>query len=606
MISPAQWLLRSRQWLQTRQVAAPRRRVVRRSSSSAEALETRVLLVAQAITLADPSFQGDSAAGISGSASSFSADGQLIAFESDAGNLTPNDFNGAEDIFVRDLGTGTTVLVSATPSGFAGNGPSFNPQLSSDGRYVLFESDATDLVPGDTNNRRDVFRHDLQTGTTTLVSGGLAGAMGNNHSYARAINSDGSRAVFLSLASNLTSLPTSPVMDVFVHDFNTAQTTLVSVNFNGTAGANAGSFLAVLSPDGRFVAYESFATDLVDNDLNGIFADVFVRDLDLGTTAIVSRNALGSGTGNHQSTHPVFDPTGRYIAFESKATNLVDGGAPDNQVYVRDILTNTTTRISLEDTFDGEAVQDAKNPVFSPDGRYVAYEGKITDQLTQVFARDLLNEETLLISANRFGDHLANGHSTAPVFSPNGEDVYFASSGTNLIDGVTGGMSQIYVRHLSTSSTALVSTTLSGTAGNLPSTGPALSPDGQSLLFQSLASGLVEGDNNALQDLFLFDLSNGDRSLVSQRSPLLPAEYTSRTTPVTDQRQPTGMSSDGRYIVFTSDAVDLVSNSVVGRNVYRHDRQTGLTELVSVDAAGVSGLGGATGAPAISADGRYV
>jgi Tol biopolymer transport system component len=114
---------------------------------SFESLEQRLVLAIAAVTLADPSFWGASAAGISGNSSSFSSDGQLIALESDAGNLTQLDFNGLNDVFVRDLGTGTTVLVSATPSGVSANGPSFNPQLSADGRYVLFESDATDLWP---------------------------------------------------------------------------------------------------------------------------------------------------------------------------------------------------------------------------------------------------------------------------------------------------------------------------------------------------------------------------------------------------------------------------------------------------------------------------
>src|SRR5262249_43523556 len=142
----------------------------RRSALSLEPLEQRHLLSAQPLTLADSSFYGASAAGNSDGATPFSNDSQLAAFESDAGNLTSNDFNGVQDVFVRAVSTGAVTLISVATDGTSGNAASYNPVLSADGRFVLFESDASNLVPGDTNSRRDVFRRDLQTGTTTLVS----------------------------------------------------------------------------------------------------------------------------------------------------------------------------------------------------------------------------------------------------------------------------------------------------------------------------------------------------------------------------------------------------------------------------------------------------
>ncbi len=165
------------------------RRTERRrpKSLTVQSLESREMLAAEAITLADPSFYGVSGADESGNHSTFSADGQLIAFESKAGNLTDNDFNGEQDIFVLDRSTGSITLASATPEGVSGNVRSYNPILSADGRYVLFESDAFNLFPGDNNNRPDVFVRDLQTGSTQLVSvnlGGTGGGDGYNQAQA--------------------------------------------------------------------------------------------------------------------------------------------------------------------------------------------------------------------------------------------------------------------------------------------------------------------------------------------------------------------------------------------------------------------------------------
>lgn len=269
-----------------------------------------------------------------------------------------NDFNGGQDIFVRDIGSGDTTLVSMTPGGMSGSGPSFNPQLSGDGRYVLFESDAKDLVTNDTNGTgRDVFVRDLLNQTTTLISVNMTGGSGNNHSRAEAISQDGRLVVFASSASNLVTTPTGGQYHLFVRDLVADTTRLVSVNFDNTAAGNGLVHRfspSKLSSDGRFVTFESDSTDIVTNDLNGIFTDIFVRDLQLNTTALVSINDLGTGSGNHQSISPQFDPTGRFIAFVSKARDLVPGSPFANQVYVRDMLLNTTTHISINNTFDGE------------------------------------------------------------------------------------------------------------------------------------------------------------------------------------------------------------------------------------------------------------
>ena len=576
-----------------------------------ESLEERLFLSVDPLTLSNPAYWGASAAGVSGNSSSLSGDGQLVAFESDAGNLAVNDFNGVQDIFVRDMGGGTTTLISATPTGASGNAPSFNPKLSADGNFVLFESDATNLVAGDTNNRRDVFVRNLQTGTTTLVSVGMSGAGANNSAHAHAISSDGRLAVFDSAASNLVNLPTSNQGNIYVRDLIAGTTTLVSINFNNTAGGNNTSpavDTAILSADGRFVAFESAASDLVTNDLNGALFDVFVRDLQLQTTTLVSINAAGTGTANHNSMQPTFDATGQFVAFHSLAQNLVPGTAPKFQAYVRDLVNNTTILASDEDGFDGLDVNMALHPVFSPDGRYVAYEAKLNESLFQVYARDLVTNTTINVSADQSGEHISNGISLSPVFSADGQYVYFASTATNLVAGSTSGINQIYQRNLATGVTTLVTQDSEGAPGNQASSRPVLSSDGQRLIFQSSSSNLVSGDNNVLQDVFSLQVPTNTFSLVSPRDPLLPEQYTSRTSEVS-QREPTDISSDGRYVVFLSEAKDLVTNTLFsGKHVFRTDRLTGITELVSInpDGSGGNASSGASGPPAISADGRFV
>jgi len=573
-------------------------------------------LTATAATLADSAFWGASAAGISGNASDFSADSQLIAFESDAGNLTLNDFNGRQDIFVRDLGSGVTTLVSMTPDGVSGSAPSFNPQLSADGRYVLFESEAKDLVTNDTNGAfRDVFVRDLLNQTTTLVSVSVTGGSGNNHSSADFISQDGQLVGFHSPGTNFVT--TSPLnqQNIYVRNLTANTTTLVTANFDGT-GSDPDSFgvnKARLSPDNRFVVFDSAATNLVENDSNGPLRDVFIRDLQLNTTVLASMNDAGSESGNNSSYGPVFDPTGRYVAFASEARDLVPGNPFAGQVYLRDTLLNTTTLISLDNTYDGETARQTTLPflAFSPDGRYVAYEGSITEIHRQIYVRDLINNTTLLVSANRFSDagtsHLADGVSSRPSFSPDGETIYFASTASNLIDENTNGLSQIYARHLPTRTTSLLSRGIDTLPGIAASAFPVISSDGESLAFESQATNLVVDDNNRLKDLFVLNVATSEISLLTPRDPLQPLEYTSRTT-VTDQPQPTGVSTDGRYIVFNSEAKDLVTNTVSGRNAYRHDRQSGTTELVSVnpDGSGGNNSSGVSGSTAVSADGRFV
>jgi Tol biopolymer transport system component len=264
-----------------------------------------------------------------------SANGRFVAFESDASDLTahPGPAERAVNVFVRDLATGTTMLASVTSDGTAsGNLSSHGPSLSANGRFVVFESDASDLVANDTNTEGDLFVRDLVQLTTTLVSVNAAGtASGNGESSAPVITPNGRFVAFQSIASDLVTTDANGNWDVFVRDLGSDTITLVSVNVAGTGSANGFSFGPVISDDGRLVAFRSFASDLVADDTNGV-EDVFVRDLAKGTTTLVSVNLAGTGSGNASSTQPSLNARGRVVAFQSNASDLVandDNAAPD-------------------------------------------------------------------------------------------------------------------------------------------------------------------------------------------------------------------------------------------------------------------------------------
>jgi Tol biopolymer transport system component len=256
-------------------------------------------------------------------ASSISTDGRYVVFESFASNLVSGDTNGVEDVFVHDRQTGQTSRVSVASNGVQGNDPSYTPFLSADGRYVAFASDANNLVSGDTNSSTaDVFVRDLQTNQTSRVSVASSGTQGNDFSSSPSLSTDGRYVAFISEASNLVSGDTNGVADIFVHDRQTGQTSRVSVASSGTQG-NSGSFAPYLSPDGRYVAFQSTASNLISGDTNNR-DDVFVRDWQTGQTSRVSVASNGT-QGNGSSFNPSPSAAGHYVAFESFANNLVDG-----------------------------------------------------------------------------------------------------------------------------------------------------------------------------------------------------------------------------------------------------------------------------------------
>jgi Tol biopolymer transport system component len=268
-----------------------------------------------------------------------------VVFSSSATNLVPINTQGIVQVFVRDRQQGTTEVVSVATGGALGDLPSHSATISDNGRYVAFVSEANNLVLGDTNNCADVFVRDRQGGTTERVSVDSNGVEANYNSGTdidACVSADGRFVAFASGATNLVPGDTNGRSDIFVHDRQLGSTKRVSVDSSGTQ-ANDDSYGPWISASGRYVVFESPAANLVTGDTNGTF-DVFVRDRRINTTERISLGPGGvQGNGSSAGLQLHASADGRYVMFTSVATNLVPGdtnGAWD--VFVRDRFGGTT------------------------------------------------------------------------------------------------------------------------------------------------------------------------------------------------------------------------------------------------------------------------
>lgn len=274
---------------------------------------------------------------------SISADGTTIAFSSRASNLVAGDANQKADVFVR-AGAGPINLISHGVAGQQSNATSYQPAISADGRYVAFSSTADNLVFGDDNAAADVFLADLATGAIRRVSVSSRGGQGNGPSSNPSISGDGRFISFTSAASNLVPRDRNGVSDVFVHDMRTGSTRRVSVSSAGREQNAAASppFTQVssLSGDGSYIVFDSDATNLVPRDRNG-HTDVFRHSLVSGRTDLVSRSSTGR-QGDNDSFAPAVSADGNRVIFESFAENLGVPWAAGPNVLVRDMARGHT------------------------------------------------------------------------------------------------------------------------------------------------------------------------------------------------------------------------------------------------------------------------
>ena len=382
--------------------------------------------------------------------SSNSQDGRYVAFVSYASNLVSGDTNEWDDIFVYDRQADITTRVSVASDGTQGNDWSYTPSISADGRYVAFQSASTNLVSDDSNGFFDIFVHDRQTGTTTLVSVASDGSLGNNASNSTSISADGRYVAFLSGATNLVSEDTNlGHEDVFVHDRQTGQTSLVSRASDGTQGIY-GSSSPSISADGRFVAFSSFAYNLVSEDTNNMY-DIFVHDRQTGATTRVSVASDGT-QGDDDSIGAYISADGRYVAFSSEASNLVDGDTNSKKdTFVHDLQTGATTRVSVAS--DGaQGNMDSGSASISADGRFVAFNSLAYNLISgdtnsdyDVFVHDRQTGATTVASVASDGTQ-GYGFSSRPSISADGRYVAFESNASNLVSGDTQGHYDIFVR----------------------------------------------------------------------------------------------------------------------------------------------------------------
>ncbi len=468
-------------------------------------------------------------ANISSYYSDISADGRFVAFSSDATNLVVGDSNGQSDVFVHDRLSGITERVSINSSGVQGNDYSGFPKISADGRFITFHSWANNLVSGDNNGVLDIFLHDRQLASTSRISVNSSGEEGNNHSQMPAISSDGRYITFESFANNLVNGDTNGTTDVFLHDRQTGMTSLVSRNQSGIQG-NSASAPGSISNDGRFVAFMSLADNLVSGDSNNNW-DVFIYDMQMNTVTMASVDSSGA-QGNGFSMSPTISGDGRYVVFRSNASNLTPGdtnGSPD--IYVRDIQSNTTERISVSSY--GEQANGASlySPVISNEGRYVAFTSDANNlaagdnnNVSDVFLRDRNLDTTNLISITEYGTS-ANGPSFYPAISADGRFTSFASNASNLITDDTNGMYDIFVKEQAVipaptktpipTSTPMPTATNTQTPTSTPlpvlSTGFKSAADSEHELISGDGNGYEINPSYALTDdgLFAVDVDSG-------------------------------------------------------------------------------------------------
>jgi Tol biopolymer transport system component len=382
-------------------------------------------------------------------APSISSDGRIVAFISDATNLVPGDTNAAADVFVHDLDTGITQRVSVASAGTQANDDVFTLSLSANGRFVAFGSYATNLVAGDTNDVIDVFVHDRDTGTTERVSVATAGTQANDESFSPAISSAGRFVAFQSDATNLVLIDTNNKSDIFVHDRLTGSTERVSVASDGTQ-ANGDSISPAISSDGRFVAFSSEASNLVAGDTNNK-ADIFVHDRQNDTTELIVGPAEFDTGSGIITVAPTISPDGGFVGFRSDADDLVPGDTNnsfDTFLVERDTLIAERVSISSSEV---EGNSDSSRPLISSNNRYVVFSSIATNLVSQdtngsedVFVRDRDAGQTRRVSL-AFDGAEGDNNSFSTVISGDGRFVAFTSFAENLVANDTNGVFDIFV-----------------------------------------------------------------------------------------------------------------------------------------------------------------
>lgn len=382
-------------------------------------------------------------------ANAVSPDARFVTFMSGAGNVVEGDTNGFEDVFIRDRLLGLTERVSVATDGTEGNWHSGWSVVSADGRFVAFSSFASNLVPGDTNDDYDVFLRDRLAVTTERINLGPGGVQANDTSSTVAISADGRYVLFNSYATNLVPGGIPWAGHVYLFDRHTGLTEVVDRSPDGSLANDSGGGTGI-SADGRFVAFDSRADNLVPGDTNSS-SDVFVRDRDTGVTERVSLSS-GGVQGDDNSYSSSLSPDGRFVTIVASATNLVPGDTNGfMDTFVHDRFTGVTERYSLSSSGD-QPNQDCFGEGVSSDGARVAL-STFADNLSpadpygfeDVFLRDQPTARTSPVSLTLDGGPV-DGHSNDGEVTADGTWVLFYSEATNLVADDTNASGDVFLR----------------------------------------------------------------------------------------------------------------------------------------------------------------
>ncbi len=536
------------------------------------------------------------------SGSPISADNRYLVFTSDADNLAPGDLDSVADIYLKDRLTGAVQRVTPAPADRLAAASSWNASLSADAGWVAFTSDRTDLVRDDGNQREDVYLLERSTGETSLVSRTPTGASGNSYSMLPSISQNGRYVAFESDASDLTE-GGSESSDVFVYDRITGMVSLASKAPRG-AVANGGSWEPQISPNGRWLCFYSEASNLVDNDANGDY-DVYLADLVFDEMHLASRRMDGHA-GNGGSYECTVADSGE-VAFMSDATDLVAGDTNDeSDVFLFDPLTLQVELLSRTGApQDAPSIGSSDSPSISTDGRRVAFLGSGTDlpgphaqTQQEVYVRDRDTQQTWRISTAHDPRQAALDSSYRPRISPDGSLVAFDSYARDLVPDDSNGNSDVFVQEVGGTTRECASRA----SMELPSGGGAIqsavSGDGSLVVFASRAPALLPAAAEGNQHIFLYDRSTRQIELVSRSGRGELANGASASPKI---------SADGRTIAFDSQATNLVDGSDTNNSsdVFLLDRDTGRMQRASSTAAGNAADRGSFG-PSLAADGSRV
>jgi Tol biopolymer transport system component len=414
---------------------------------------------------------------------------------------------------------------SVTNGGTQGNGDSTFPVVSADGRFIAFESAAGNFVAGDTNGNFDIFVKDRQTGAITRVSTSPTEAQANGNSFTPSISGDGRFIAFQSFATNLLPNTSNCIVNgcIFVKDRTTGALTRVDV---ATAGQpNGATSNPNISGNGRFVAFQSAATNLVSGDVNG-HIDIFVRDVQAGT--IVLASVAGTTQSNGDSTQPSISADGRFVAFSSLANNLQfpGDGNGTSDVFRRDLVNQVTEAVSFTSTGQGGVTGNGASdaPHISGDGLVVVFRSFATNfstvpdtnNVADTYIKSVgtaLTPVRVSISTAGVQGNAQSGQQSAISFD--GQYVAFVSYASNLVAGDNNGFPDLFIRDRNLNQTIRANISNSGqqadggffAQSSLSFNGSSISPTPSLLVFDSIATNFVQPDNNGFSDVFTASIS---------------------------------------------------------------------------------------------------